>query len=377
MKRFKGTKKFNSYKEVCAFLGIEPAPKGVQRQKQLSALKKYYDIEQHKGGRYSLTYLTQKEQKRREDNAAGKIKVIDGHEINIMAPSCYKQIGIDDVILYHALNCKAKTWAEFYGQCFAGCSYFQHILSSSQDKEKNFEAFCNQLGLNKEYIDRHTLMTLSITDELIRSDLKDKVKYCLSTFKKNGFIIIEEFYQLSDKTSAPAEEILPYIQQAYKNLGIKNLGFYLKSSKNRKKYIDERNRLYEAKHPGVRILQKTIEITPQLSPSDTAYPCMTKEEQDSILSKFFVIFREKLIYRITKNTNRIGFPLTQAQYGKNLYAPTATRIVETYCVFEPNAKDYTQLIDYDFYAVCNFVDECNSRIHESKHEKIPENQRDF
>lgn len=378
MKRFKGTQKFKNYKEMCEFLGMEPALRGSEREKQLYELRNHYDIEKHKSGRYSITYLSQKEQKRREGIASGKIKVIDGYEVNLKSPNCYEHTGIDKVILHCALNCKAETFAEFYAQCFGQCGYFQHILSDSLDEQYSFKALLKLYRIYEDEMDGGSLLTLSATDELMRSRLKEKIENCLDNLERKKFIKVNERYLLSNKTYVLAETVQPYVDQAYKNLGFRNPGLDMKSRSKREAFKKERNNLYQVDHPNVKIWRKELQITPLISPSHAAYPNMTEDERDHSLTLFFNVLQEKLLYDIAMATTRIGFPVQRPGYGEALvYDSMAKYIVKTYCVFEPGANDYTSLRNYSFYKVSNFEDMCKTRNHEPKCEEIPENIRDL
>lgn len=378
VKRFKGTKKCTSYKEMCAFLNIEAALRGPARQKQLSELRKYYDIETHKGGRYTLTYLTQQEREHRDGISSGKIKVIDGYEVNLKAPTCYEHTKIDQTILYFALNYNAETFAEFLAQCFGGCRYFRHILSQSTDEQYSFNALCKRYWIHDHEADNRVLLTLSATDDLIRDRLKKKVENSLSSFEQSGFIQVKEVYLLSDYQRVGAELIQPYVDQAYKNLGFQYPSIDMKSKAKREAFKKERNKLYQVDYPDKEIWRKEFQITPLLSPQSVEYPSMTEDELNHSLTLFFNVLREKLLYTVRMATNRIGFPAVQPNYGKAFALDTmAKAIIQTYCVFEADANESQRLQNYNFYAVSNFIDQCKPRFHEPEDEKSPENLRDL
>ena len=128
-KRFKGTKIFLNYKELCTFLEIEPASRGTAKEQQLKELQKTYNIVKHNSGRYEVTYLTQKERDYKAGITGGWIQTIDGIEVNLKSPKCFQHTRINDYILHCALNTNTESMRDFQILCFHQCSYFYKLLN--------------------------------------------------------------------------------------------------------------------------------------------------------------------------------------------------------------------------------------------------------
>lgn len=347
-KWFKGTKTFNSYKELCQFLEIEPAPRGLQKENQLLELSAHYDITRHKSGRYTVAYITQRERERREGIYRGWIQTIDGVEVNLRSPNCYQHTGIDQYILHCALTAATSTKTEFYLKCFHQSEYFQRVLCSDYAGA----------GCLTELKAKYPVNVLAAADEIISTRLAGKADYLLEDFVEKGYIRINQFYLLSDGTHATIEEIQPYVNQALENLGFESEFHACRLKAYRKKYFLERNRLYqEGEHTDLKIYRKELHIIPLIGPKNPNYPNIGPEAQEAILRKFFPVLRAKLVYDLdTKEKYHFMMPLDRKGLHKQSVAQQIAEVINQYCVYAPGGSDF-DANQYDYYAVCNLLDD--------------------
>ena len=346
-KRFNNTKTFNNYKELCSFLNIETVPRGKAKENQLAELRKHYDIVQYKSGRYKITYLTQDTLEYRESVKSGKIQTIDGCEINLKSPNCYRDTGIDDYILLCALTAETETMRDFQILCFHQCSYFYKLLN---------QGYCGADGLD---VMKNTYDTFVLTkaNELIEGRLDDKVDYLLEQFEKKGYIIVDRFYRLSNNSTATIESIQPYVDAALKELNYKNEYYACRSQLSRDAYFQKRNELYQkGENTTLVICRKELHIRPLLLPTDDKYPKLRQEEQNKILSRFFHVFRAKLLYDL-KTSIRI-IPPTDFRTGVQTHSieQLISEVVEKYCTYEDDNDGLCNLAQFNYYAISNLGD---------------------
>lgn len=109
MKKLKGVHKFKSYQEMCAALDIVPAKRGEDKESQLKEIRMFYVVDINKSGRIILTRINRKKEQARLDLESGKIKEVYGEQINLKSPKCYSHTGIDQYLLFCALNNNTQT----------------------------------------------------------------------------------------------------------------------------------------------------------------------------------------------------------------------------------------------------------------------------
>ena len=348
-KWFKGTKTFNSYKELCEYLGIEPARRGAEREKQMQELSANYDIAKKKGGRYAITYITSAEQQRRKGIAAGWIVTIEGTEVNLRSPNCYQSTGIDQYILSCALTATTATKTGFILLCFHQCDYFQKILCSDY----------TGAGSLHDLREAYTISALAAADEIISSRLVGKIDYLLTDYEKKGYINVKQDCLLNDGSHATVGEIQPYVEQALMNLNLESEFHACHVRATREKFFRERNRLYqEATGTDLCIRRKELHITPLIKPSHKQYPHIGPQTQEEILRKFFEVLRAKLLYDLrTKNKYARLLPSGKDRNGihKKTVAEQTAEIISEYCVYFPDAAVFDPK-RYDYYAVGNLAD---------------------
>lgn len=345
-KRFKGTKIFLNYKELCTFLEIEPASRGTAKEQQLKELQKTYNIVKHNSGRYEVTYLTQKERDYKAGITGGWIQTIDGIEVNLKSPKCFQHTRINDYILHCALNTNIETMRDFQILCFHQCSYFYKLLNKKYSGTDGLDS------LQKQY----DTFFITKADELISGRLDDRVDYLLEQFEKKGYIKLERFYRLSNDSTASINTIQPYVNKALEELGCKNEYYACRSKSIREKYFQIRNELYQkGEDTGLEIKRKELHIIPLLSPSDDRYPHLNQVQCSEILTSFFKVFRAKLLYEFTTN-EKIRKSQIPSKLKIGIQEKTAEQIVseiiEKYCTYEATSNDVSfDIKQFNYYAV--------------------------
>ena len=83
MKKLRGKHHYKSYKELCAALDIDPAPRGQKREKQKRSIAKLYQMEVRANNSIDLTRIPQKKATRQDKLDRGQIRVIDGMEVDL------------------------------------------------------------------------------------------------------------------------------------------------------------------------------------------------------------------------------------------------------------------------------------------------------
>jgi len=354
-KRFKGAKTFKNYKELCAFLEIEPAPRGTAKEEQLKELRKTYDIIKFDSGRYTVTYLTQKELEYRAGITGGWIQTIDGYEVNLKSSQRYQHTGIDDYILYCALNSSTETMRDFQILCFHSCSYFYKLLNRDYNGNDGLDSLQEQ----------YDAFILTKVDELIEGRLDDKVDYLLKEFEKKKYISVERYYRLNNKSTVSLEIIQPYVDEALKVLNYKNEYFACRSKLSREIYFQKRNELFqEGEETDLEIVRKELHITPLLTPTDDRYPKLSQEQQAKVLNNFFNVFRARLLFDL-----QTTYKISRAQVPTRLKAgihdkdieQLLSEIIEKYCSYEATSNDISfNSKQFDYYAVSGLEDTLNS-----------------
>lgn len=359
-KRFQGTKTFNSYKELCAFLEIDPAPRGTARQKQLEELRRSYKITKHKSGRYDITYLTKPTRKRKEGIASGQIQTIDGVKVDLESPTRYKHTRIDDYILYCALNADTETMRDFQIQCFNQSNYYYKLLNREYSGPDDLDSLQGQ----------YDTFILDKADELICGRLDDRVDYRLKKLEEKKYIKVWRCYLLSNKSTVSVESVKPYVKKALKKLGCKNEYYAFRSKAIREKYIELRNEYFQ-KGTGtdLEIRRKELHITPLLSPDDDRYPKLTQEQCAEILSHFFNVFRANIRYDLThpkidRKTGEEKKIITIAKIPARLkkgvqeeaveeqVVSKVSEVIEKYCTYEATSNNIAvDTSKFNYYAV--------------------------
>lgn len=102
-KKFTGTRKFKNYGEMVSALGLIPAKRGKEKEKQLEFLRQYYIIEIHKDRtttiRYKTSRLKQKETKDKEqEKITGRHRVEEALINNTYDPLIGKYLKVNDLV---------------------------------------------------------------------------------------------------------------------------------------------------------------------------------------------------------------------------------------------------------------------------------------
>ena len=365
-KRFQGTKTFNSYKELCAFLEIEPAPRGPAKKKQLEELQKTYDITKHTSGRFKVTYITQEERKRKEGIASGQIQTIDGVKVDLVSPTRYKHTRIDDYILYCALNADTETMRDFQVLCFYQCNYYYKLLSREYSGPDDLDSLQGQ----------YDTFILDKADELICGRLDDRVDYRLKQFEKKNYIKVWRCYLLSDKSTIAIDAVEDCVKKALKDVGCENEYYAFRTKATREKYIELRNKYFqEATKTDLEIRRKELHITPLLSPDDDRYPKLTQEQCAEILNHFFNVFRANILYdlthpKINRKTGEEKKIITiekipallkkgiQEQAVEAQVVSKISEVIEKYCTYEATSNSISvDTSKFNYYAVSGLESE--------------------
>lgn len=349
-KRFKGTQNVKNYHELCSFLKIEAAPRGAAREQQLEDLRKTYDITKHKSGRYDITYLTQIERDHRNGVAGGWIQTIDGVEVNLKSPQCYRHTGIDAYILCCALTTDTETMRDFQLLCFHQCSYFHKLLN---------KRYSGDDGLNFLQ-DQYDTFILTKADELIEGRLDDRVDYLLEKLEKDKYIKLDRFYRLSNGSIASLDTVQPYVDQALHELGHRNEYYACRSKASREDYFQKRNELYQAgEQTDLKIVRKELHIIPLLTFTDDRYPKFTQEQQSETLTHFFNVFRAKLLYDL-KTPGKIDLSKVPTRLKKGIQNKSVEQsiaeVIEKYCTYETCDNEAFDIKRFNYYAVSGLED---------------------
>lgn len=131
MKKLRGKHHFNSYQQLCAALGIVPAPRGPQREAQKQEVQKLYQMSVRANNSIDLLRIPVKEAERQKKLDRGQIRVIDGMEVDLGSNLLYKNTCIDQLILFRALTTANRTNTKegFVTSCFDRTKFFRELLT--------------------------------------------------------------------------------------------------------------------------------------------------------------------------------------------------------------------------------------------------------
>jgi len=128
MKEPRGTKKFKSYRAMCAALEIPIKKRGKDKTKQLEDLGKLYYITKKKNGSFEITKINRamrSEEKKNKKIASGQIATIDGVQVDLRGRGKYKDTGIYDYVYFKTFSGTEFTPWQFSKECFQGMVYFR------------------------------------------------------------------------------------------------------------------------------------------------------------------------------------------------------------------------------------------------------------
>ena len=321
MKKLKGVHKFKSYQEMCAALDIVPAKRGEDKESQLKEIRMFYVVDINKSGRIILTRINRKKEQARLDLESGKIKEVYGEQINLKSPKCYSHTGIDQYLLFCALNNNTQTKQGFVIHCFRQCKYFKTVLKRENE------------DLRQKLTEQYSVDVLVKADEIIMVRLETIINTALRRFEEKGYISCERHYLLSDDTQAELSEIQPIVEAALKEMNLKSEYQAFANKELREKFIQLRKEKYQEKYAtSVYIKRKELIITPLIDKRNPWYPQLTKRDRQNILTHFFAVFREKLFYEIRTNPK-----ISQLNTRKGILPANVdkklTEIVQEYCVY--------------------------------------------
>lgn len=332
MKKLRGKHHYKSYKELCAALDIDPAPRGQEREKQKRSIAKLYQMDVHANNSIDLTRIPQKKATRQDKLDQGQIRVIDGREVDLGSNLLYQDTCIDQLILYRALMAKDRidTKEGFVISCFDRTKFFRELLDRDSLESGNY-----------------SVESIHLVHELVVSRLFAMVNTRLARFEEKGYIRTRRYYLLKGNSEASIEEVQPYVNQALKEMKLKR-EFQAYANKDcREKFLDLRSSLYE-RNGGRPIISKKFHIEPliHLEARDSyededgmVIADLTNKDIQIILTSFFDIFREKAIYDFEKKTNpknaktRVSLDyIRECKFRKEHFEEVA-EIVNTYCAY--------------------------------------------
>ena len=331
MKQLRGEHHFKSYKEMCAALGIDPAPRGDKREAQKRDIQKTYRMTVQKNNSIDLERITKdmrKQEERQRRMEKGQIKVIDGREVDLESNLLYQDTHIDQLILFRAYGAEDKinTKEGFVISCF--------------DRTKLFKELLKRDGLE---CSKYSAASLQLAHELIISRLYAMVNTRLARFEKSGYIRIDRYYLLKGNYEASIEEVQPSVNKALKEMGLKSEFQAYISKERRDQFLELRNDFYY-EETGDSILCKRFEIHPlvpieEACGEDDLVPDLSNKDIQIILTAFFDVFRERALYSIDRlAAARIWKNKADKARNENWekYQEEVKEIVRTYCAYMNN-----------------------------------------
>jgi len=333
MKMLRGKHHYKSYKELCAALGIEPAPRGLQREAQKGNIQKTYQITVQPNNSIDLLRIPVKAAERQKKLDRGRIRVVDGREVDLGSNLLYQDTCIDQLILFRALTTKGKTNTKegFVTSCFDRTKLFRELLTR---------------GRLVSEARKYSVESMNIVHELVVSRLYSMVNTRLERFKKKEYIDLHRFYQLKNGEEASIEDVQPYVEQALRKMGLKTEFQAYANKQTREKFLELRSDYYEQDY-GKKILCKRFIINPLLELDawechvgyDDTITYLTNRDIQIILTSFFDIFREKAIFDL-ENTikpklgkGRPSQTQEKMRQVKKEHVEEIKEIISTYCAY--------------------------------------------
>ena len=211
---------FKSYPEMAEKLGINPKPTKKEKEEILKQLKEYYNIINHKNHSITLSYITQKEKKNREQKKLGtgrhklistsknsnsfitltntekqKLKEFDiveieGVKYNIQSGKIWDNFHyVDDFIVYSIYNIQFNqgnqptNFKKYIERIFSRIAFIQNFDDDYLELIKN-----NYFLLEDNNLTHYTY-----------DCFKDFLRARLRKLSEEGYFIIEQKYELSNK----------------------------------------------------------------------------------------------------------------------------------------------------------------------------------
>lgn len=354
MKKLRGKHHFKSYQQLCAALGIVPAPRGPQREAQKQEVQKLYQMAVRANNSIDLMRIPVKEAERQKKLDRGQIRVIDGMEVDLGSNLLYKNTCIDQLILFRALTTANRTNTKegFVTSCFDRTKFFRELLTrGALDPEAK----------------KYSVESMNIVHELVVSRLYSMVNTRLKRFEEKEYIQLRRFYLLGNKDEASVEEVQPYVELALREMGLKTEFQAYASKQTREKFLELRSEYYKRDY-GEKILCKRFIIEPLLELDvqefyvgcDDTIVYLTNRDIQIILTSFFDIFREKAIFdfeRSIKPKLGKGRPSRKQKVMRQVkkeHIEEVKEIINTYCAYmnTPHIKEKPR----SFYSIEELAD---------------------
>lgn len=168
----------------------------------------------------------------------------------------------------------------------------------------------------------------------------------IKRFEEKGYLSVNKYYLLQGGQEASLEEVQPAVDRALETMGLKREFQAYANKELRNQFLDLRDDFYYAQTEE-HILCKRFEIhalvpIEEACEEGEAVPDLTNKDIQIILTSFFDIFREKLLFDIEQQINTRIWKKRTSVAARNRIKQLQRReqevkeIVQTYCAYMNN-----------------------------------------